>query len=328
MDNRIRILLDRSHKGWVLGGLFNELAETYPAQFKKPIAISRIKSRYVFISFFAVLVIRLQKVPILFSSITPLENFLKYANGNSNQLFLWFTHQNGDYSRRTISILQSTQIIFVHSAREKKSLHNIGIRSKIVPLIGAIKPEYFTTIVENGTKIVFIGTPSKRKNPFEFIRFVKENPQLQFKVLGKDWHKHEIWEILKGISNLEYVEIGKRLSKQDLNDCSHHLILSSYEGGPISLIESVAAGLIPVCTNVGIAEEFLKECGYTNQIISAELNFHEINLKIKNNYSRSQKEFASKIARKYTIERFASTMLHEIMNFKVNQTYETPNANV
>jgi len=310
---KTQILIDPSHSNWILGGLFSEVAECNAEFFLRPKKISNIKSKFIFVTIVNIFKLRLRKNPILFSSVTPLENFLKLSKFSSNLKILWFTHQFGKISIKTISALRKADLIFVHSKQELDYLRQYNVSSPIIPLIGAIKPELFSRISENGEKIAFIGTSTKRKNPDIFLQFAMDNPNLKFKVLGRNWKKHEIWKVCKGLKNVEYFEIQEQVNCTDLMDCSHYLMLSSREGGPISLMESVAAGLIPVCTRTGIVEDFLAECGYSDQIIDFPIDFNVIKNKLTIPYSQNQKNFAAKKALEYSISSFAKKLESQII---------------
>lgn len=312
---RTQILIDPAHRNWILGGLFSEVSECDPDFFLSPKIISNIKSKFFLLSILNILKIHLQKNPILFSSLTPLENFLKLSKFRSGKKILWFTHQFGEISKKSILILLEADLIFVHSEQEKTFLQKNGVTNPILPLIGAIKPELFNRLSQNGQKIAFIGSATKRKNVEIFLQFAEKNPHLQFKVFGRNWKREDIQTIRENLNNVEYTKIVRQLNCSDLADCSHHLMISAIEGGPISLIESVAAGLIPICTRTGIVETFLSECGYSDQIIDFPIDFDMINLKLKNSYSQDQRVFASKKALAYSIDTFANNLkLHITQN--------------
>ena len=78
-------------------------------------------------------------------------------------------------------------------------------------------------------------------------------------------------------------------------------------------MESVAAGLIPVCTRTGIVEDFLTECGYANQIIDFPIDFNVIRNKLAIPYSQTQKSFAAKKALEYSISSFAEKIESQII---------------
>lgn len=312
MSKKIQILIDPSHKNWVLGGLFQEVASSNPDFFLKPKLISNIRSKYVIQSFITTLYLRFFKNPILFSSVTPLINYLKMVKFDSSIKILWFTHQYGDFSNELLSTLRKVNLILVHSKKEATNLIKLGLTCPIIPLVGAIEPSLFRSVSTSGSKIAFIGTITTRKNVEILFNFIKLNPHLEFKILGKNWKKHQIWQDFEKLVNVEYSEINKRVHGDDLKDCSHHLILSEVEGGPISLIESVASGLVPVSTRTGIAEEFLSECGYQAQLLDFPLDFNSIKIKLNYSYSDRHRMYAAELAKGYSTFRFAKNIKVEI----------------
>jgi glycosyltransferase involved in cell wall biosynthesis len=265
----------------------------------------------------------IQGGPILFSSLTPLENFFKFSRLKQNEIILIYTHQDGEFSKLQKEILFKVDLIFVFSANDKTRLENMGLNGRIVKIIGAINPLLFSRPVHTGSIIVYVGTPVERKNPELFLEFAKSHPNLLFRILGKGWKKNDLWDDLMKISNIEYKEIDGPIRTEDLDYCSHYLMLSKLEGGPMTLIETVAAGLIPVSTKTGISSEFLSEVGYTKQLISSPKNFKEIENKLQNRYNDSEITYAIQIAKSYSLERLSRILKLEInsllKNFKVNK---------
>jgi glycosyltransferase involved in cell wall biosynthesis len=315
---KVSILIDPAHDKWVLGGLMREVALENNGFFIQPKFISRLKSKYVIASFFLVMKLSILKRPIIFSSITPFENYLKYSKLNRNKKILVFTHQDGNFSNKLISIIQKSDLIFVFSSKDKIMLKNIGIKAPIIVFIGGINEKLFNNTSKKGNKIVFIGTSVERKNPKIFLDFAESNKHLSFKILGKEWKKSEYWSRVETINNIEYQEICGPLTSLDLFDCSHQLMLSRTEGGPITLIETVAAGLIPVCTDTGIVSEFLNEVGYGRQIIKYPITFTEIVDKLNIRYSENLILNSTAIAKQYSIKRLSDLFKNTILSSEKN----------
>lgn len=313
---KIAIVIDPAHRNWVLGGLFRDVHESDRDFFSRTKVISHYRSKYLPLSLFNILILVISKRPILFSSITPLENFTKLSKFKSNMKILWFTHQPENLSINSDTLVKKADLIFVHSKNEKKRLRSIGVTTPITVLVGAIRPELFSKQIQGGDKIVYIGTSSERKNTKIFLDFARKNPRLKFKILGKNWQNSNSLRICQSIKNVEFIGLERQISYHDLIGCSHHIVLSSVEGGPISLIESVAAGLIPICTNVGIASQFLDECGYKNQIIDFPITDEKIHQKLNNSYRESEVKYAREVALKYTVDLFSSRMKTDIIKYR------------
>ena len=309
---KTEIFIDPGHSNWILGGLVREVSEIDPVFFFKPTAISNIRSKFIFSTIIKVIRVLICRNPILFSSLTPLENFLKITKLSINKKAVMFTHHEGELTKKDLKILHRVDLIFVFSSNDKSRLENLGIIRTIVVLTGAINPELFSSPVRPGNKIVYIGTAVERKNPKYFLDFAELNPNIEFKILGKDWKKSILWKELDKFSNIEYSEITGPITSKELDFCSHYLMLSRVEGGPMTLIESVAAGLIPISTKTGIAPDFLLQVGYFDQLIEIPPSFDQIKSKLDNKYSKNQVELASVIAKEYSLERLSQVIKSEI----------------
>jgi glycosyltransferase involved in cell wall biosynthesis len=309
---KVTIITDPAHVNWILGGLAREISSSLPSFFENPVSVSNIRSKFVFRSSLEIVKLLIKGNPLLFSSLTPMENFFKYVKVKRNPLFLIFTHQSGLFSKRQKKLLKLVDIIFVHSPKDIEIFRNLGLSCRIVPFIGAINSENFSRPVKAGKIIVFIGTPVERKNPKLFLQFARANPYTQFRILGKDWRKSKFWEELISLENIEYREINSPICTKDLDGCSHYLMMSNVEGGPMPLLETMAAGLIPIATKTGISIDFLSEIGLTDQLIDSPFNFKEITEKILNQYSESKINNAIQIAKSYNIERFSKILKFEI----------------
>lgn len=78
------------------------------------------------------------------------------------------------------------------------------------------------------------------------------------------------------------------------------------------LLEAVAAGLIPISTNVGFAPELLAEFGYKKQLIGFPIKFEEIILKYSQTYTTDHIIKARDLAKNYSLNRFSNYIQSEI----------------
>ena len=312
MRNKVRIIMDPSHANWVLGGLFREVSEINPKFFYGPISISNIRNRKVLKSFFVITYFSLLRAPLFFTSLTPLQNFIKINPFKTNLKILFFTHYENDMSEKIIILLNSIDLVFCMSIFEKNNLIKLGVKTRIVVITGVIDPKRFNGSPTLGSKIAWIGTPVSRKNPEIFVKFVQENPEIYFKLIGKGWNKHYLWKEIINLKNIDYKEIVKPLSYEDFNECSHYLMISNIEGGPISLLEALASSLVPICTPVGVANELLTSLGYQNQLLSLPLSFNEIIIKYKNFYSDEFRVSVKKSIEEYSVTRLCMIFENEI----------------
>ena len=80
--------------------------------------------------------------------------------------------------------------------------------------------------------------------------------------------------------------------------------------------------MIPVCTRTGIAEDFLAECGYSDQIIDFPISFDVIKNKLAIPYTQNQKSFAAKKALEYSISSFTKKIESQIIEKLYNGNIE------
>jgi hypothetical protein len=78
------------------------------------------------------------------------------------------------------------------------------------------------------------------------------------------------------------------------------------------LLESVAAGLIPISTNVGFAQELLTEFGYNRQILKYPIKFEDIIKKFNYSYNTQHRKNASLLAKKYSLASFSNQIQNNI----------------
>jgi glycosyltransferase involved in cell wall biosynthesis len=313
MKVRARIVIDESHSSWVLGGIFNDIFKLAPNFFYEPVVVNKVRSFSILRTIISVLKLTVSRDPIIFSSITPYENFLKINPFKTNLQILWFTHFDQVVSQRTINLIKKADLIFVHSERIKSEMLVLDIRSKIVVVTGAISPELFSDNNFTDRKIAWIGTTAPRKNAHKLVELAKENQNLFFKVLGKGWESSDLFCEIQKLPNIEYVALNRAVNSIDLNGCSHFLMLSDAEGGPISLLETLAAGLIPICTDVGIVGEVLPRLGYKDQILMKDYTNSMVLSKYYNTYSIEHIKWVSSQIKFFTFERLSNLIRKEII---------------
>ncbi len=251
---KITQVLDPSHASWVQGGVFADLRR-HPESFDTEAiylpAPNTIKQMWHWVKI--CLVLGKQK-RLLFSSLTPLENYSKFPLRRKKQsIGLWFTHKEGDFTKRERRALSMTSTIFVHSNWEEKKLAR-ATSSKQVVMLAALDTSRFFRASISGKRIVWAGTSVKRKRPNLFLDLVETRPDLQFLLIGHSWSKHPLFQRVNLLKNLDYREFQGPLGSELLDGCDIYLMTSEFEGGPMPLLETLAAGIVPICTRTGFVE--------------------------------------------------------------------------
>ena len=256
--NLITQVLDPAHLSWVQGGVFKDLRNSSKEFKERPQYIPAPNTFFHLLKWIIVSTRICFAKRILFSSITPLENYMKFPiRVRRQEIGLWFTHKEGEFSKSEIRSLKSCNSIFIHSHREASKI-SMYSKAKLIITVGAIEPHRFMERSISGPKIVWVGTPNERKRPKLFVEIVKLNPNLEFKLYGHGWEYSKYWNHIKELKNLEYEELKGPLSSAKLDGCCIYLMTSEIEGGPMPLFEAAASGLYPICTDTGFVREIFE----------------------------------------------------------------------
>lgn len=255
---RIQQVLDTSHEFWVQGGVFRDLRQNSNLFTENPIYISAPNSVInIFRWFIECLKIR-KSDRILFSSLTPLENYMRFPFRKRKQRTgLWYTHKDGDFSRLEKSSLQSSSVIFTHSTFEWKKIEEITSARK-VEMLAAIDSNRFPRRAKIGSCIAWVGTSVERKRPKLFLDFVENSSRQKFKLFGHHWLSSPYSKRIQTTANLEMVELDGPMDSEKFDGCDIYLMTSRIEGGPMPLLEAIAAGIVPICTNTGFVKSIFE----------------------------------------------------------------------
>lgn len=265
--NTISIIVDPSHGDWVLGGIMRDIHCAAISNFEAPVALGSPKPIKSLFSWLRQCKSIGDKPYVLFSSLTPLENYSRFPiKSRTQKIGLWFTHNEFTFTRSQIKVLNLCNVIYVHSQSIKESLEPLT-RASIVVVIGAIDPKRFSRPSLPGEMIAWVGTSVQRKRPKLFLEVVSKNPDLNFRLLGRNWMNSEFWNLVGTLKNLEYIEVSGALSSSDFDGCSILLVTSEIEGGPMPIMEGLASGVFPVGTNTGFLKDLQEIAGLPRSFI-------------------------------------------------------------
>jgi glycosyltransferase involved in cell wall biosynthesis len=174
---------------------------------------------------------------------------------------IWLTHFDNPSE---LNLLTSKEMcidkLFVQNSSLTKSLVASGFDSnKISMQPGAVSRSLFfpssSNIVGQGY-FLFTGDCKARKSP-DFIEWlIVSFPEIKFRIHGNGWKSFKNGSLLK-LKNLDIFDFDFTLQGEMLRNACGLLILSTLEGGPISLLESLACGTPVVSTDVGFALDIL-----------------------------------------------------------------------
>ena len=273
---KITQVLDPSHASWVQGGVFADLRRHSESFNTKAIYLPAPNAFKAIWDWVKICLVLGKQERLLFSSLTPLENYSKYPIRKRKQsIGLWFTHKEGDFTKRERKALRLANTIFVHSTWEGEKIAR-ATSSKQIVMLAALDTSRFSRASTSEKRIVWAGTSVKRKRPNLFLDLVETRPDLQFLLIGHGWSKHPLFQRVTRLKNLVYKEFQGPLGSELLDGCDIYLMTSEFEGGPMPLMETLAAGIVPICTRTGFVEAIFEFADLPKKLI-VEPNLDAIN---------------------------------------------------
>jgi glycosyltransferase involved in cell wall biosynthesis len=186
---------------------------------------------------------------------------------NSKKLVL-FTHcQAKQKIYRLIDYLNQCDHIFAMNSGLCGQLIADGlIASKVSCELGFGNPELFFPEEEAerthiGFVANFLADPHyrRRKNYEMLFRLVLHlSAHNKVLLIGKGFRLSEFSPLLETTKNFDYVEAEYSSFKMQYNRMKVFVSLSRLEGGPISLLEAMMCGCVPVATNTGFATDLIE----------------------------------------------------------------------
>jgi glycosyltransferase involved in cell wall biosynthesis len=265
--HKITQVLDPSHASWVLGGVFADLRRNSKSFNTEAIYLPSPNTSRSIWNWARICLVLAKRERLLFSSLTPLENYSKFPLTRTKQsIGLWFTHKEGDFTKRERKALRLADTIFVHSTWEGKKIAR-ATSSKQIVMLAALDTSRFPRASTSEKRIVWAGTSVKRKRPNLFLDLVETRPDLQFLLIGHSWSKHPLFQRVTRLKNLVYKEFEGPLGSELLDGCDLYLMTSEFEGGPIPLMETLAAGIVPICTRTGFVEAIFEFADLPKRLI-------------------------------------------------------------
>lgn len=161
-----------------------------------------------------------------------------------------------------ISAIVSVSNLITSVAKLTASMHPC---IKTIPCGAPISKNIIQFPANGQLKIVYAGRIEEKQKQISlltkaFCKAARDVPNTEFAIFGSGSAERNVKRILETMGQgLPVKFFGKLDSNQVLEKfSSFHIfvLLSDYEGLPISLMESMGAGLVPVCTNIrsGVSE--------------------------------------------------------------------------
>ncbi len=159
------------------------------------------------------------------------------------------------------SLLHNLDIVCINET-EKRTLIDQGIDSKRVTVCPTGVDFTFFAPPEDEpdlNRVLLVSNFKERKNPSLLLDVVTHNPDFRFTLIGRGWENSLEWDSLQNLCNFTYVEFSHSAYRNHLAQNHIFLSLSTLEGGPLPMLESMACNLTPICTSTGWAPDLIEE---------------------------------------------------------------------
>ena len=180
--------------------------------------------------------------------------------GESTQYGIRYTHDSINVEE-TLDVFSNAKFITTENSVSKLQLARKGLDDKRIHVLPhPIEVNRFRVgMNEKNRDVIFVSNFYERKNPELVLNVLKYCQDLKFTILGKNWEKWSKFSELKALKNFEYQLFSYENYPKMLARHKVFCSLSTLEGGPVPLIESLASGLKIVVTDTGHVRDVLSQ---------------------------------------------------------------------
>jgi glycosyltransferase involved in cell wall biosynthesis len=251
-----------ANKNWIIGHWLRQLSTRTPGKS----LVWYVPTSYTKESLSSRVIL---KIPIpkarnyYFSNLVMFQKHKQVFSGryHENSVVL-YTHNSPELGTIDIQVkilLQARSVHFMCS-RDREALIIAGLPEQKTKLVlGAVDDSFVQdlSIQKNPKKIILDSKFGPRKGAKHLYEVVRNLPDYEFSVLGRDWDKFEFYSQFAKLQNIEFLDL-RGVSKSEIySEGSIFLSLSDLEGGPIPLLESMKFGMWPIVTDTGFARDVI-----------------------------------------------------------------------
>lgn len=271
MDMRSLVIVNVDFGDWVLGGISRDIAKKGSSKlviidFRRPL------------SFFTTLIKILLARDLVFVNHDTFLRVYRIARWfpRRKRIKVLYTHtENSRINNWTL--LRHLDIVCINE-KEKRTLIEKGVDSKRVTVCPTGVD--FTSFVPpadqpESNRVLLVSNFKARKNPSLLLDVVTYNKDFQFTLIGRGWENSIEWVGLQKLSNFTYVEFSHSAYRNHLTQNRIFLSLSTLEGGPLPMLESMACNLTPICTSTGWAPDLIEQ-GKNGLLLPLEANHMDV----------------------------------------------------
>jgi glycosyltransferase involved in cell wall biosynthesis len=164
-----------------------------------------------------------------------------------------------------VRVLRRAGAIVSMSSQHRLSLIEAGLNpSQVHVLIPGVDPQRYSFHERGGGAIGFSSSFYDRKSPEVILEICRALPERSFRLLGRNWPRWNRFQDLASLPNFEYVELHTTDYPSFYSTLDVFVSPSRLEGGPMPLLESMMANVVPVASETGFAADLIRhgENGY------------------------------------------------------------------
>ena len=201
---------------------------------------------------------------VMFMHQTILRKFIqKDLIQDGTKAYCWYTHprdETEEIVKQQKECFEKCKKVFFACSPHRDMWTERGLSediSKVV--IGGFDENIFKFRRRNKSQSIGICSSFyERKNPSLIHDIIKNMRDRHFILIGKGWQKYALFEELMGLGNISYYTLSYKQYYYYYSKMAVFLSASTIEGGPIPLIEAMAANCIPVVSDTGFAKDLIK----------------------------------------------------------------------
>jgi glycosyltransferase involved in cell wall biosynthesis len=201
-----------------------------------------------------------------------------------NRVRVWVSHFDDiqGLTKSQLQLLSDCDLIFVQNLKLQSTLVSLGTSfSKIKVIRGAIDYSLFKPNPNQvQERVIITGFCKPRKNPEAVHKIITANPTISFLIHGNGWEAY--FSRLGGTPpNCHYSAFNYKDQPKLISNSTCLLSLATEEGGPLSILESLACGTPVLASPVGFWPDIVSQnngevLDFNDEPISFSNRFHRM----------------------------------------------------
>ena len=294
---RTAVIINNDFSNWVLGGIARDIAKKGQIKLEW-VNFRKVKS--IFQCFIRILISQ----KLIFVNQDTYKRMCKfyYFFLIKKKIYILYTHTNLGV-KENFNVFKVTNLVCMNTS-ERDLLVSHGVKTQQIIVCPTGVDFSFFVVPYNKpqpNRVLLVSSYKKRKNPKMVLEVVSRNLDFEFTLIGVNWEFSEEFLDLKALPNFTYLQFSYPTYTQCLEVNHIFLSLSSLEGGPLPLLETMACNLIPVCTETGWASDLIKD-GQNGFILSKYYNSANVRTSLLK--ARELELDTRSTIRQYTYERY------------------------